>query len=195
MESSAPFFLKELTVNKSNLLSFDGTFILKDFCPKKIVKLVPELSEIIDHLIELTPKKRFITVDVKKHDFQSKTKTCTDTSFHVDGVENEYTLWSIGEYRTEFLLTPVYIHGLGSLNPSELSLSIKKSVSTLFDPKTLEAVESTPARYNSLCIHRGRIAEPGAKRILIRICSSDYLSPKNIDLSKNQKRTNGLLKL
>lgn len=181
MNTSFPNELEKLLVDEETLLSFEETVKLKDFCPNKVKKLVPDLSSVITKLVGLVEKKKYITVDVMKHNFLNRGKTCSDVSFHVDGINNEYVIWSIGDYRTEFLMKSLNIPGLGNLSPKELAPSIRILADEI-EPIVIEAPSSVPMKYNSACVHRGRIAESGSKRIMIRVCSSDYISPKNFKL-------------
>ena len=181
MFSSLPTNLSKLFVNEKELLSFESTVKLKDFCPNRIKKLVPELYSVIDNLISLVEKKKYITIDVMKHNFINRGKTCTDPSFHIDGVNNEYVIWSIGDFRTEFLMDSIFVPGLGELSPRDLA----KPIFELTNEKTFSLIESpssVPMKYDSRCIHRGRIAEAGHKRVMVRVCSSDLIKPKNVKL-------------
>ena len=182
--SSIPKKAKKISVDRERIFLFDSTIRLKDFCPKKIKKLVPELSSVIDELISLVPNRKYITVDVMKHNFKTKSKTCRDVSFHVDGINNDYALWCVGSFRTEFLMNNLSVQGIGTLAPKDLADEIKKCVEKESDLTLIEAEDSVPMLYDSRCIHRGRVAEQGSKRILVRICSSDYISPKNVNLNK-----------
>lgn len=178
MFSSAPILEDKLSVDERKILSFESTVKLKDFCPERIKKIVPELSSTINNLISLVKKKNYITIDVMKHNFIARGKTCTDISYHVDGVDNEYIIWSIGDFRTEFLVDPILIPGLGKLSPRELAKPIFE-LTKKNNLHFMEAPSSVPIKYDSYCIHRGRIAEAGHKRVMIRVCSSDYIKPKN----------------
>lgn len=181
MISSLPKPLEILVTDEKDLLSFGSTTRLKDFCPNKIKKVVPELSFVIDSLISQIEKKKYITIDVMKHNFVNRGKTCSDVSFHVDGINNEYVIWSIGDFRTEFLMSPVFVPGLGEFSPRDLAKTIYElTQGKLFN--VVEASSSVPMKYDSMCIHRGRIAEAGHKRIMVRVCSSDYIKPKNVTL-------------
>ena len=182
MRSSLPTKLIKLVVNEKSLLSFQESVLLKDFCPHKIKEKYPELVPVIDALIAKIPQRKYITVDVMKHNFLTKGKTCRDTSFHVDGIKNHYIIWSIGSFRTEFLSESLEISSLGEMKPKDLAMEIK--IKTSSTCKIMEAENSVPMLYDSSCIHRGRNAEAGSKRIMIRICSSDYIYPKNVDLKK-----------
>jgi hypothetical protein len=186
MKSTLPIKIPLLAVDKDELLSFENTLLMKDFSVKKIKEKLPELSFVIDHLIGLVPIKRYITVDVMKHNFKNEGNTCRDGSFHIDGLNNNYAMWVIGDFRTEFLMEEVFIDGLGSEKPIEINPKLKYLIDDTFH-KIQEIDESTPFVYDSRCIHRGRVAAKGSKRILVRVCSSDYIRPKNVDLLKANK--------
>lgn len=190
MKSTLPIQLPIISVDKGKLLSFEDTTLLKDFSLKKVKDRVPELSGVIDHLIGLVPNKKYITVDVMKHNFKNEGNTCRDISFHVDGLNNNYAMWVIGDFRTEFLMEEVFIDGLGSEKPIEINPKLKSAIKdTIHEIKEID--ESSPFVYDSRCIHRGRVAAKGSKRILVRVCASDYITPKNVDLLKANKFAGG----
>lgn len=183
MRSTRPTEQNAICADRDCLLDFEDSLALKDFSPEKAKKVVPELSPIIDHLVSLLPVKAYFTVDVMMHNFVKDGQTCVDVSPHVDGVGNEYVIWSIGDFRTEFLITDLDIPELGVLEPMLVKPLIRKAILEN-DVCFVEAPESVPMRYDSRCIHRGRRARAGSKRLMIRVCSSNYIKPKNVNLTK-----------
>lgn len=159
--------------------NFQEQFFWKDCSLNFIRKTFDELLvKSIETLINkgLNNPKKYITIDIGFQVFNEGTKSCRDTGWHVDGVGNDYLMWIEGDFRTEFQSagdTP-------KLFPKdkdkllEFNITIKNTAAA-----AIEIPNATLIKYTSHDIHRGRIATSAGKRFFIRICSSDYLTPKN----------------
>lgn len=148
---------------------------------EKLIKLRPDLKELLEELIPLVPQKKYLTVDYSELCLKRGSKTCRDPRWHVDGVDNEYLIINFGKCRTRFLNQKA--------NPPQDRTSLKELNNQLGESlKSFEGVEipeGVPVRYNSLDIHKGNVCTQETKRILLRLCSSDYLQPKNVILIRS----------
>lgn len=160
----------------------------KDFDLIKLLMSRPDLEPIFSEIISaIKTKKKHITVDYKEFfpvvDLPSR--TCQDTSWHTDGKDNEYYLACFGLNGTEFLTSSSDI-----IPKSDLKLQnqltnamVNSSQKTL---NSFKAKNGVLYKYDSMTIHRGHevLVETfdeavSNSRILIRICCSDYITPKN----------------
>jgi hypothetical protein len=167
--------IKEVTIHHN----FKEQFFWKDCSLNFLRKHFDELLvKSIESLIHdgLSNPKKYLTVDIGFQLFKEGSKSCKNTEWHVDGVDNNYLMWIDGDFRTEFQTA------------GETPKLFPKDKSKLLEfNKTLEgsaaaAVEipnATLIKYSSQDIHKGRVATSAGKRFFIRICSSDYLRPKN----------------
>lgn len=147
----------------------------KDCSLSFILKERPELGPLLEALIPLMEEKRFLSIDYFEQEFsKGNLKTCRNLSFHVDGENNNYLIWSKGGPRTLFLKEPQIVEGQ-SLRAKNDYLRDKTFKGLFF-----EIPEETPVLYTSDDPHAGRIAKPNDKRWFLRLCQSDYLKPKNI---------------
>jgi hypothetical protein len=159
-------------------LEVSKTLALKDFSPISLGVKLPQYKGAIETLESLFPKrKKYLTVDVFEQVFTfGNTKTCRNTGWHVDGVNNHYLMWSIGHSRTLFLNESLDWRGM----PVDLR-DRNQMLEARAWPEAcgIEIPESTAVIYSSDDVHKGRTAEVGTKRILLRLCYSDYVKPKN----------------
>lgn len=141
----------------------------------KLLLLRPDLKDILKELIPLIPQRKFLTVDYSELCLKRGSKTCRDPRWHVDGVGNDYLIINFGECRTRFLNQKV--------DPNILNTPLKELNNLLGESlKHLqgeEIPEGVPVLYTSSDIHKGNVCSKETKRILLRLCSSDYLQPKN----------------
>lgn len=169
------------TLNKVLPLSLDFTksSSFKDFEVNKIIQHRPQLQGVIDQLSAFLPKRKFLTIDYSELLLHKGSKTCKNPLWHVDGEGNDYIILNFGDFRTRFLHKPM---------PDFKSDSLK-ALNNLIAEKFVceegkEIQEGVPVLYSSLDIHKGNVATYDSKRILLRLCSSDYLCPKNAILIK-----------
>jgi hypothetical protein len=157
---------------------FTEQFFWKD-CSLNFLKkrLSPELVDEIKRLthLGLEQPKQYITYDIGYQLFDEGTKSCRNTGWHVDGIGNEYLMFIDGEFRTEFTdEIDVHLFPEGRDKLREFNRSIAKT-----DVPGKSIPNSTLVSYTSSDIHRGRTADQKGSRFFIRVCNSDYLTPKN----------------
>jgi len=174
---------KMKTLHKVDLkVSFNEQFFYKDcsfnFLLKKFDKDLVDKIKSFSHLL---PNKKHITVDIGFLKMDKGDKTCVDTGWHVDGVGNEYLILCMGDFRTEFLAADAPATQFPDVR-CQLRDFNKSIASKLSDAPGEEAPDATLIHYNSQDIHRGRVASHAGERFFLRICSSDYLIPKNFKL-------------
>lgn len=163
-------------------VSFDTPFFFKDcslnYIDKKFGNLV---STKIDNLKGFLPDRKFLTVDIGFQVFKRGDKSCVDTGWHVDGIGNDYLILCEGDFRTEFLGKPL---DLPIPNERSELRNFNKTIACKFSDviSGSEIPDSTLVRYSSLDIHKGRVATSDGQRLFLRLCSSDYLKPKNYRL-------------
>jgi hypothetical protein len=167
--------IKEITIP----YNFQEQFFWKDCSLNFIRKTFDELLvKSIESLIKtgLSNPKKYITVDIGFQVFNEGTKSCNNVGWHVDGVGNDYLMWIEGDFRTEFQSA----EDTPKLTPTDRNklLEFNKSIEGSAAAGT-EIPNATLIKYTSQDIHRGRVATSAGKRFFIRICSSDYLTPKN----------------
>jgi hypothetical protein len=159
-------------------LNFSNSFFLKDCSlnflfnnlDQGIVKQLQEISKIL-------PQKRHITFDIGFLKLKEGDKTCRDVGWHVDGVDNDYLIYCQGDFRTQFLNKELDVKY--PEHRSELRQFNESIASTEIDVAGNEIPDSTLVQYSSKDIHRGRLATSVGERFFLRVCSSDYLVPKN----------------
>ena len=176
--------MEKLKPVKKLPLNFDKSSSLKDFSVERILELRPELGPLLADLIPHLPQKKFITVDYSELNLKKGSRTCKDPRWHVDGVDNQYIILNFGISRTRFLNQEVP-EGLSDLSGHD---NLKELNSTLADTfkheQGSEIPDGVPVLYSSKDIHKGNVSLEEGKRILLRICASDYLRPKNVVLIK-----------
>ncbi len=159
--------------------SFKNNLSLKDFSVQAIVRHYPHVKDLLDEVLPLIEHKAFITVDYSELVLTKGQKTCKDTGWHVDGIGNQYLLVSFGDFRTKFL---------GKKSPAKNQEDLRlhnQRLSSLFSLEQGHEVENgVPVVYDSSDVHCGQKASFDGKRVFLRICSSDYLRPKNKVLEK-----------
>lgn len=166
---------------KLTLPKFKEQFFWKDCSIKHLRRhLDSNLVDQIETLIqqELANPKRYITIDVGYQQFKEGTKTCRDTGWHVDGINNDYLMYIDGDFRTEFAVADLTSYPEERSKLREFNESIAKT-----DFPGIQVAASTVVKYTSKDIHRGRVATGAGERFFLRVCSSDYLYPKNKRLS------------
>jgi len=127
---------------------------LKDGSLKFIGNHVPkDLIVGIEKIIEQAGdvQRKYLTIDVFFKLYKEGERTCRDTDWHTDGQGNLYFMYQEGNNRTLF-----------------------KNGEDSF-----EIPEGEIFRYSSSDVHRGRNAKIEGRRLMIRLCYSDYLTPKN----------------
>lgn len=157
-------------------LDFNSSLMLKNHSLPRLLKVRPELENLIPTLDAFLPAKEFLTLDYFEQVLRKGLPTCVNPAWHVDGVNNHYLMLILGEWRTEFALNSYPIpegKDLREVN-FKISQSLKKE-----DVPRFELPELTPILYNSFQVHRGRVPTTDGKRILLRLCRSDYLRPSN----------------
>lgn len=157
-------------------LDFTSSLMLKNHSLSRLLKLRPEIAALVPSLDALLPQKEFLTIDYFEQVLKAGRATCVNPAWHVDGVNNHYLMLIFGQWRTEFALNSYPIpegKDLREVN-FKISQSLKKE-----DVPRFEIPEATPLLYNSFQVHRGRVPTTEGKRILLRLCRSDYLKPSN----------------
>jgi hypothetical protein len=167
--------IKEVTIRHD----FKEQFFWKDCSLNFLRKHFDELLvKSIESLINagLSNPKKYLTVDIGFQLFNEGSKSCKNVGWHVDGINNDYLMWIDGDFRTEFQ-TAVELPKL-TLQEKHKLLELNKQLE-----KSAVAGEEIPnatlIKYTSQDIHKGRVATSAGKRFFIRICSSNYLVPKN----------------
>jgi hypothetical protein len=168
--------IKELNITPL----FKEQFFWKD-CSLKFLKskFDNELLDDINYLVSHLPNpKKFITIDIGYQLFTKGTKSCRNTGWHVDGVGNDYLMYIAGDFRTEFMVNPD-----AHLFPEERDklLEFNNSIQKI-EAEGEEIPNKTLIQYTSKDIHKGRVATGDGERFFLRVCSSDYLTPKNFKL-------------
>lgn len=166
----------------SLVTGFNDSFFYKDcsieFLAKRLdAKLINELRDIST----LLTGKPYITFDVGFLKMKEGDKTCRNTGWHVDGFNNDYLIYCQGDFRTQFLTSKAvlpYPAARAELRAFNESISCKD-----FDVAGVQEIpDSTLVKYTSQDVHKGRVATTAGERFFLRVCSSDYLYPRNIIL-------------
>lgn len=165
-------FLKEIKETKIN---HHQGILFKDSSKEKICSVFPELENIINSLHQQMIPKQFLTIDFSIQEFSKGEKSCVNPGWHVDGENNQYIILSWGDYLTQFLKKELPL--VGSLK--ENNLIIKTLEKSFLIDDVFEIESGVPILYDSKQVHKGRIADTYGKRVFLRLCSSDYLNPKN----------------
>lgn len=163
-------------LNYSPEMNFTSNLIAKNFSVPKILQLRPELSCIITELIKSLPNRKYITVDYNEQILTIGRATCARPIWHVDGDGNNYALVCWGDFRTIFLRESI------SFDRKSTIPETSDEINTLLSNKAVpffEIEEGSPIIYSSEDIHSGRVSTMNTKRILLRLCSSDYIRPYN----------------
>lgn len=156
--------------------NFIQDFRIKDASEHFVTTFKPELDLVLQDLKQFLPNRDFLTVDYFEQILLPGKTTCRDINWHVDGINNDYILVCWGEWRTEFLISPFTVKPLENVRLTNLKIQRDLAGKEL---SYLEVPQGIPVKYNSSQIHRGRRAESESKRVFLRLCSSDYLNPKN----------------
>jgi hypothetical protein len=157
-------------------LSFKTNFLAKDFSAKSIIKHKPFLESIIDEISQKMTAKRYLTVDYMEKNLNKGVSTCVRPIWHVDGNNNNYALICVGDFKTLFLNDEVSFERKASIKETSdyLDEMVKKDKLNFFELATNQL-----ALYDSNHIHSGQVATYKTKRILLRLCYSDYIKPAN----------------
>lgn len=153
---------------------FTESFRAKDFSLKSILKVKPYLKETLNKLTHLIETKKFLTIDYQKQILEEGEFTCRRPIWHVDGESNEYLLVCWGEFRTKFST-----HQLNFMSSRKENMNLIKGKEDLIEKLSFEVKDGEVIKYNSHTLHRGRTATHEARRIFLRLCSSDYIRPRN----------------
>lgn len=160
---------------------------LKDSSAYAAMRAYPALTPLVEHLLSLLPKKRFMLLDCFHIDFSKQSLTCSNEAFHLDGrmkVDDleEYAIWASGENRTVFMSEPIEV-ALEDVVPLGISPKRFRYFNELLgdkicdDQEGFEIPDSCPIVYN-LDFHKGRRAtKPEGERFFCRVMASNYLRP------------------
>lgn len=81
----------------------------------------------------------------------------------------------LGDFRTLFANTPLEAE-VDSVDGRRPPKEARKHID---DMGFTECKSGVPVLYTSLEIHRGRIADSNGRRLMIRLCYSEYIKPRN----------------
>jgi hypothetical protein len=162
--------------------SFNTEFFFKDCSEQYLHKTLD--PHLVSHILtigeNLKQEKLYRTYDVGYMTYKIGEKTCVDTGWHCDGINNQYLIYCKGDFRTKILSEES-----PSFFPQDRS-QIRESnqiIASEFAPLSgVEIDDLTPYLYGSSDIHKGRVADKEGARVFLRICESDYLKPKNFNL-------------
>lgn len=169
--------MKRLNLQKESpigIREFKETFRAKDFAVDKILKRKPYLNPLLSELIPLLPAKKFITVDYYEQILEEGQPTCRNPIWHVDGQMNDYLLICWGDFKTKFSDFVL------NLSDSRLeNMKLIKDYQAEVEEFSWEAQNGDAIIYDSHSLHRGQLATFDSRRVFLRICSSDYIKPRN----------------
>ena len=148
----------------------------KDFAVNSVIKHKPFLSSIIEEISQKMTTKRYLTIDYMEKNLNKGVSTCVRPIWHVDGLDNNYALICVGEFRTLFLKEEIKFERKSSIKETSdyLNELVQKEKYDFF-----ELPQTQLALYDSNHVHSGQIASYRTKRILLRLCYSDYIKPAN----------------
>lgn len=158
------------------------SLVLKDHSLSKILQIKPELKDLLDQLIPLINQKQFLTIDYSELLLSPFVKTCKNTDWHIDGIDNNYLIISWGDCRTTFIDSVEYstlISKLASLTQNVRLTNNCLDQSALYSLKNITPENGQPILYNSQDIHKGHTATHNGTRFFLRLCMSDYIKPTN----------------
>lgn len=151
----------------------------KDFSIEKLKKIIsPEYLPLIHFMEEHKDLSyKYHTIDLKLQLLNPGQSTCKDPSLHYDGeIENPntYHLLVIGEGRTLFDKSKpnLILENTRQIN--------HKIINNNHTPHLWQIPAATMIQYNSLNLHKGQVVDKQTTRILARLCSSNYIKPKNV---------------
>ena len=119
------------------------------YFPKELISLCGQILECID-----ITNRKFTTIDLFLADYRVGESSCVDPAWHTDGkpgAGNEYYMFQLGGHRTLFKI----------------------------DGSDREIPEGVLLSYGSSDVHRGRIFKYNDRRLMVRVCLSDYIKPRN----------------
>jgi hypothetical protein len=162
--------------------NIENSCIFKDHSLKQILKIKPELNVLLSEIIPLIKEKTYLTIDYSELLLSPFSRTCKDTKWHVDGINNNYLIVCWGDFKTTFVDTFYYNHIINFNN--EVTDDVRSSnfllnQDFLTSQKQITPENGQPIIYDSLAIHKGHTATHSGKRIFIRLCMSDYIKPTN----------------
>lgn len=165
--------------------SYQREFLAKDFSYNRIINLKPDFKDAIDTLESSLDRKRYLSIDLQEKILDTGNPTCKRAIWHVDGIGNNYVIVCWGEFRTLFM------NNLLPFDRQETILKTSDHIHSRYKDlpshNYFEIPEGSPVVYTSENIHSGQIVKSPSKRILLRLCYSDYIRPNNI-LFKSFKR-------
>ena len=155
---------------------------MKRMSLEKFKERFPEYIGLVMEMIRgfKVPRKRFITIDFMKRSFKVGESTRLNTRWHCDGVNNNYCLFVVGpdHARTEFYKGTLPDVQKPSKSGDELLEYNNAIDEALAEAKGEPVPNEKPFYYTSNDIHRGRVVAENCHRIFLRVCSSDYIKPK-----------------
>ena len=158
------------------IIDFNSQGSFKDFKINKLKKLCPQYLELINFMERFSsPDYKYNTIDLKVHYFKPGDKTCKDTSLHYDGDlqnPNLYHIMVLGQNPTFFAAKEINL-------PLTIDRFKNHKLINELDLPLTEIPRNTVVQYTSFNLHKGRTIQSEGPRILIRLCSSNYLKPKN----------------
>lgn len=152
-------------------MGFSKNLLMKDFSVSSFLKQKPEMEGLIKELSTHFEHRKYITVDYQELVLTPGRKTCRDPRWHVDGEDNQYIIVAWGSSLTEFALDSIELKG----DFREKNLHLQGYNFS----KIYTATSGIPVLYDSKQIHKGVVAKEKGKRVFLRLCSSNYISPKN----------------
>lgn len=153
-------------------------------------------TDYVRHVLGLMPIKGShsrILVDVKMHDMKRGNYPCLP-GWHCDGYKDPrmsldcaevFHLYVAGHCRTEFITEPLRL----SLPPGSCSREHHRHFANQMEGKDLsfaQVPDCTVVSYGRWDFHRGVAAQVDEKRLLVRVCETDIIRPRNAPFSPTQ---------
>lgn len=170
-------------INQTDLFidfDYNGQISLKDFSVNAIKQKVEGIELLIDPMVDLIPKKKYVLVDFFAKDYKAGSCTCVDTGWHLDGKLNpedreQYVIWSKGDFRTQFAT-----QFSNDLVPSQDTRKEDfENIILSSDFSIFEVKNCKPIVYDSFCFHKGRVVKYNSRRLFCRVMTSNHIFPKN----------------
>lgn len=131
---------------------------------------------VLASLFPLEDRRKYLTVDIQYREFTPGQNTSDEASWHIDGYDDRYLIFSVGSPRTRFLTTELEL-GIAPREPAYISREIEKAL-RYAAPHFITAPESTPVIYTSRDIHAGSIAARAGRRFFLKLRYSDTMRVK-----------------
>lgn len=152
-------------------------FVFKDFDFSKIE--LNEIRHLIFHLEKLMlVKKKYLTIDLKIQHFKENSLTCKNPNWHLDGINNNYLIYSFGSNLTSFLTNKIELD-INSTNLPSINSLLNQEIKKIDKLETFNASDFQPVTYTSNDVHKGNVCKNAGNRFFLRLCYSDYITPKN----------------